>query len=508
MRGGAALQVSVVALALAAALVAATSAAAAPSRLDMGFYDPTANQNGGGVHYSTVRADVAMAKVAKTRSRFVRIPVRWDRIACLDVRTRCTAMDRPSDPSDPDSPAYHWDQPGWYELTAEIHEARNNGLLPVLSVFGAPAYAECDGTGARPGTNGILKCPGRPDRADEGNFRPDPQEYKLFLQAVSAKYPGVHHFQVWNEPNYSVFLKPARTRWTVNRYRALVNRASNALPSKFIIAGGTAPNARNYTHIKAYSPKEFMKRLLARKVKFDAYATHPYTPGGPWTAAANRTGSVWMGNLGQIRGVIRRAERAGRIQSPRAVQLWVTEMSWDSAPPDCRRGVRGRAVPMGLLTRWVAESAYSIWRQGFQVMIWGQLKDYPAAQNPHQGGLYRGAPKDRVGPAKAAMRPFRFPFVAYKRDGGAYVWGRLPSSRSGWVVVQRRVGGAWDKIAEFKTNDHGLFGKRLHFNRRKVSSLRARVRAGAYSAPFALNAPRVPAGIVPFGCLTLDDWVR
>jgi hypothetical protein len=161
------------------------------------------------------------------------------------------------------------------------------------------------------------------------------------------------------------------------------------------------------------------------------------------------------------------------------------------------------------LTRWTAESAYSLWRQGFQVLIWSQLKDFPPEDNPHQGGLYGEAPKNRVGRAKAAAKAFAFPFVAYKRDGGAYVWGRRPTSRSGRVVVDRRVRGKWDRVATLRTAGRGLFQRRLHFGLTKVTALRARIPNGGRASPaFALSVPRVPAGIQPFGCSTIAEWVR
>jgi hypothetical protein len=339
MRAGAAVKATGVVLALAASLVAATSAQAAPTRLDMGVYDPSANQNGGGVDYSTLPADVAMQSVDRTGSRFVRIPVRWDRIACSSTNTPCRQADRPAQPWAPGG--YAWKRSGWYDLDDEVNQARAHGLVPVLTVFGAPAYAECDGTGRR--TGGDLWCGGVNLGPDEGNLKPKPADFAAFLKALSAKYPKVRYFQVWNEPNHALFLRPAHRPKTIDRYRKLVNAASNALPRKFIIAGGTSPNAW---------PRRFLEQLVSRRVAFDAYSVHPYTPGGPWTRAEASAPSIWMGNLGRVRSIVRAAERSGRIKSPKRVQLWVTEMGWDSAPPDCVKGMREgrvvRAVPSDL----------------------------------------------------------------------------------------------------------------------------------------------------------------
>ena len=40
------------------------------------------------------------------------------------------------------------------------------------------------------------------------------------------------------------------------------------------------------------------------------------------------------------------------------------------------------------------------------------------------------------------MQAFQFPFVAFKRNRGAYIWGRLPDSESGRVIIQRARFGA------------------------------------------------------------------
>ena len=489
----------------------------------MGIYDPRANQAGAGQEYSSLEPALAMAKTRAANARFVRIPINWDRVACSTRTLACNQSHRPDNPRDPDDPAYHWTRGpggGWYSYDAEIEAALDRNLKPVLTVFGAPAYAECNGHGNRLAgvrrngrvLTGILDCTGE---ADQGNFRPDAADYADFMTALSGRFPRVEYFQIWNEPNFSVFLKPARQSETIARYRALVNHAYAAIkaedPGDRVIAGGTAPNPRTGAGIKAFSPKDFLRRLTASRVNFDAYSTHPYTPGGPRTQAPRSSGAVWMGNLGELKQILRRAKRNGAVRED---ALWVTEFSWDSAPPDCRRGVIRsggqtyllRAVPAGLLRRWVSEAAYRMWRQGVSVLIWGQLKDFPVANNAHQGGLYRWGGNEQIGRPKSALTAFRFPFVAYKRNGGAYVWGRIPSAARGNVLIERRVDGKWKRLTSFRTSTAGgLFEKRLRFGVRGVSALRARA-DGRRSASFEFRSPSVPRGIQPFGCTNISQW--
>ncbi len=513
------LKLAGVAAALAAALIAASGASAAPNRFDMGVYDPVSNQMGAGVFYATLDEPLAMQKTKLTGSHFVRIPLNWDRVVCSDRQTACLQTDRPVNQANPNSPEYVWDRNGggefggWYDYDDEVQEALAKGLEPILSVFGAPAFAECNGLGTRAAGTGRLRCPngGMPDGA---NFRPSPADYALFMKAVAARYPQVRYFQVWNEPNYSFFLKPALADETIDRYRELVNLTYNALngdpmdPHRFVIAGGTSPNPRT-TGIKAFGPKAFLQKLLEQPVQFDIYDTHPYTQGGPQTRAPRGSGAIWMGDLWQLNRMLQRGKRDGKIQG-RPLRFFAGEFGWDSAPPDClelhynEKWGYHRAVSNPLLTRWVSESAYQMWRQGVSAMIWGQLKDYPIADNSHQGGLFYQGPNFDTGAAKPAVQAFRFPFVAYERKRGAYVWGRLPDSGPGKVVIDRRVRGRWEKVKEItaKSGQNGLFMARLYFSLSRVTSLRARVPgvSGDVSAPFSLTVPRTPQGILPFGC--------
>ena len=396
---------------LAVALVAAAGTSAAPNRFDMGVYDPTANQGGPLSGYSWLSPGLAMLRTKQTGAQFVRIPIRWDWVVCSGEEAACDQLDRPVVPKDPSSidgraqPAYSWSRSGWYDYGAEIQAALGQGLEPVLSVFGIPAFAECDGTGSRPaapGSTGPLSCTGQ---EDEANYRPNPPDYADFMAALSARFPRVHYFQVLNEPNFSVFLKPARSWRTITYYRRLVNRTYDAIhhPSlgavgrgDYVIAGGTSPNPRTGPDIKAFAPQVFADRLVRRTVKFDIYDTHPYTQGGPRTSAPPGFGAIWMGDLWKVDRILKKAKRRERIQG-RPLQFWAGEFGWDSAPADCVRLHESRAHPSWglhravtgrLLTRWVSESAYRMWRQGVSVMIWGQLKDFPIQDNPHQGGLY------------------------------------------------------------------------------------------------------------------------
>lgn len=501
--------------AFAFALVAATGTSAAPNRFDTGVYDPAANRAGGGQSFSRLAPHIAMAKTRQVGARFVRIPITWSRVACGNTSRRCLQTDRPDDATDPADSAYAWTRGTWYDYETELAQAKAQGLVPVLTVFDAPAYAECDGEGKRSEGTNVLVCPDGPRKESE-TWRPSPEDFADFMVAVSRKWPWVRHFEVWNEPNFAAYLQPARRAETIDRYREFVNLAYERLnppgtsraEHKFVIAGGTSANPRT-RGVRASGPREFLRKLVQEPVRFDAYSTHPYTPGGPTTAGHN--GAVWLGNLDDLRRILVRAKADKMVKS---TELWVTEFSWDSAPPDCKRNIYTRdgqqyierAVPMPLLTRWISEAAYSLWRQGVSALIWHQLKDHPMSESPYQAGLFFWGGADAIGRQKrGAVRSFTFPFVAFRTKSGALVWGRRPLAKTGRVVIQRRADRGWKKVATIRSSGKGgLFEKRLRFSRADVQLLRAVLPGGrGKSAAFSLKRPRVPVGIQPLGCTNL-----
>ena len=82
------------------------------------------------------------------------------------------------------------------------------------------------------------------------------------------------------------------------------------------------------------SPVEFLTDVLKKKTYLDAIAHHPYGVGGPYTHALN-PGDVAVPDIVKLTRVLKRAQKKGRVLPRlRKKEVWVTEMSWDSNPPD------------------------------------------------------------------------------------------------------------------------------------------------------------------------------
>ena len=393
------------------------------------------------------------------------------------------------DPSDPEDGAYNW-----AAFDRQVRAASARGLTPIAMVSGAPVWAQ---TGTDPSSpTGV-----------------NPKEYGRFAAAAAARYSGsfddlprIQIWQAWNEPNITTFLRPQLVRGrpvAAQNYRALVNAfAANVKrihKDNLVVAGGLAPFRDSSQAVvdqdEDWGPLSFMREVLclserlrptcAARVRFDVWAMHPYTSGGP-THHAVLPNDVSLGDLPKVRATLRAAERMGHIIGESPTRFWVTEFSWDSSPPD------PGAVPVSLLKRWVAHALYAMWRNGVSLVTWFTLVDEDPKGSFFQSGLYF-----RGGLPKPIRQAFRFPVVALPRGNQILVWGRTPRGTQRRIVIEHRTGRQWRRLVVIRSDLNGLFWRRV--TARPIGSVRAQiVETGERSLPFGV-AP-VPDQIFnPFG---------
>lgn len=393
-----------------------------------------------------------LQRAADSGVDLVRVQAGWGGIA----RTR------PANPEDPADPAYDW-----ASTDRTVDAVRAQGLTPVLSLTGAPAWAS---------------GPGRPADVDVAAWRPDAAAYGRFATALARRYAarGVRTYIPWNEPNLAKYLAPqsvrAGGRWVPESprlYRALVNAFSDGVkradPRARVVAGATAPfgdPAAGTT--KRIAPARFLRELLRAPVRFDVLSHHPYSTRGPLAPALNPD-DVSVPDLAKLVRPLRAAERAGRV-SPRGTRpVWVTEMSWDSSPPD------PNGVPAATHARWVAQALHELWRQGVATVVWFQIRDQapdPSYGATSQSGLYL-----RDGTPKRAQQAFALPVVADRRG----VWARAP--RAGTLTIERRARGrsTYVTVARIAVRARQVVQRRLRL--RTGDALRARL--GSYTSTVA-----------------------
>lgn len=408
------------------AALAVPASAAAPAGMHLGFYDSSISFDGSPV----VRA-AWLDRLSGIKATRLRIGVDWSEIA-----TR--APNPGENTADPAWPGYRW-----APLDGAVAEASARGLDPILTPVFAPRWAE---------------GPGRPSSGRAGAWRPDPTALAAFARAATLRYPTVRYWQAWNEPNLDTYLSP---QWVSGRaaapahYRRMLNAFYAAVksvdPADVVITAGTAPFGDPGTKGARMRPARFVRELLCLRglalrparcpnpAKFDALSHHPYSVGGPRRAALN-TDDVSVPDLAKLTRPLRRAERTGRALPRKRHRVWVTELSWDSSPPD------PDGVPAQRHARWLEESLYVLWRAGVDTVTWFLARDQAPA--PSFGETYQSGVFLRDGTPKPAATAFAFPFVGIPvRDGRVRLWGKAPSADA--VTVQRRTGAGWVRVAGF-----------------------------------------------------------
>lgn len=427
--------------------------------------------------FSGSNAPLALSRVRVAGAGVARLLLYWRQVA----PTTKPASFEPANPADP---SYDWSA-----LDRFVKLARRNGLEPLVDVLGAPQWAQ-------------------KSTVEQGNGDNDPSPAALaqFARAAATRYDGsfeglprVRYWQVWNEPNLDLYLKPQVSNGqvvSVDWYRSMVNAFAGAIHSvhrdNLVVAGGLSPFGRQDAP-QAIAPMVFMRDLLCMsggadphptcgtKIAFDVWAHHPYTAGGPTHRAVNPD-NISLGDLPKMKRLLDAAAASGHILSTQRPRFWVTEFSWDTDPPD------PQAVPIAIHARWTAEALYVMWRNGVSLVTWFLIRDDPTPNSYFQSGLYTAGATMQADRPKLSLTAFRFPFVAYSRSRGVFYWGRTPTSAPGSVAIEQKARARWNRLAVVRSNRFGIF---TGIAQPAGSGLvRARMLGkGGASVPFSLDAP-------------------
>jgi hypothetical protein len=442
----------------AGALHASPAHAAKP--LTTGFYDAAFGE---GPEW-LLRAQTLQAGMIRTH-------VEWSDIAP-------EALPDGFDATDPAAPGYRW-----ASTDRSVRALAAGGFSIILSFDTAPAWAE---------------GPNRRKSAGPGTWQPDPAAVGRFGQALARRYggsfpdpdapgstlPRVRAFQLWNEPNLDTYLAPqwrkvrgAYRPFAPGHYRRMLKAfqagVKASAPGALVATGGTSPFGDASAGASRMQPVRFLRELLcvrARlrrrscndRVAVDVVAHHPYSVGRPRRRALNPDDAS-IPDLGKLRRVIDAAKRLGRLRGARP-RLWVTEVSYDSRPPD------PDGVPIARHARWAEEALYLLWKQGASVVVWLSIRDQ--LPEPSYSTTIQAGPYFHDGRAKPAARAFRFPLVAERVSAGRVrVWGRSPLA--GPLVVERRAGSRWRTVVRLTARARGTFLRTIAL--RGSARLRARV---------------------------------
>jgi hypothetical protein len=448
-------------------LLTCIPAAQAAQPLTTGFSDPAFATPRGGQREARLR------DAAGVGAQVVRLNVSWFSVA----------HQRPGgDPSDPANPGYTWDQ-----ADAAVRSAAGFKILMVFDEV--PSWAE---------------GPGRPAGGVVGAWRPDAAAFGAFAQAAARRYSGsypdpllpgrrlprISLWEAWNEPNLASTLEPQWERvggtWVPASpaiYRGLLNAfyagVKSVSASNLVIGGSMSPFGDDPGGDRI-RPALFARELFCLRPDLrpngcsdpphlDALNHHPYDSGGPARRALNAD-DISTPDMGKLARILRVAERNGLALPRHHKRLWVTELSWESNPPD------PAGIPILQHARWLEYSFYVLWRAGVDTVLWYQVRDELPV--PSYSNSFQSAPFFNDGTPKPAAQAFRFPFIFERINRKKIrVWGKTPDR--GRVTVQRRAGSRWRTLATVRPGSNRVFYSVIKYAGR--ADLRAISRGGVAS---------------------------
>jgi hypothetical protein len=177
---------------------------------------------------------------------------------------------RPADPKNPNDPAYEWPA----HLAKEISEAESHGMKVQILLMGTPPWA-----------NGGKSWEWIPD---------DPQDFADFATAVSRKFPSVHQWMIWGEPNRKPNfrpLTPAPNRVSAkaklskaqqvgpHNYAVLLDAAYEAIKAEGAndkVIGGNTYTSAGRDSIRTYQWIKYMKLPNGRRPRMDMWGHNPW----------------------------------------------------------------------------------------------------------------------------------------------------------------------------------------------------------------------------------------
>jgi hypothetical protein len=321
------------------------------------------------------RAKVLTA-AAQVDATIVRTTVFWSTVA----------PKRPKNAANPLDPAYRFS-----DLDELVRNAALRDMTLLLTVWGTPSWAN--------GGKGLNYAPTR--MADLTSFA------QALAARYSGRYPGypyVGYFSVWNEPNLSQFLaptfrngKPASPAIYAQMARAAYAGFKAGNKRAQVAIGETSPRGRDKPTPApgrvqdSLSPGTFA-RLVAQapggKVRFDAWAHHPYSDLGLGPGQKVRFPNVALSNLSTFeKNLDKWFHRTG-------IPIWITEYGFQTKPG------QPKGVTLAQQAVYAKQAlTTAIKDKRVKMFVWFVYRDGPTT--PWKSGLV-----NRNNSAKPALTPF------------------------------------------------------------------------------------------------------
>jgi len=337
----------------------------------------------------------------------VRFTIQWNEVAPT----------KPEQPKWSGDPAYRWGS-----SDAVLKGLRDHGIDALVELRFTPWWA--NGGGKR-------------------NAVPlDGDDFANFATAVQNRFPWVHEWLIWNEPNKPLFLDPLSPKVYVERLLNPAYAALHAGDRNAKVGGGiTGPRAGP----GGINPIDWIRGMDAAGAKLDAYAHNPY-PEHPQTETPNSGAcktckSITMASLDRLLREVRKAWPGKRI--------WLTEYAYQTNPPDKQLG-----VSYDKAARYIGESGLKVYDTPLvDILIHFIVRDDTEAAGWQSGFM------TVQGKRKPTYNAWRFPLAQASRKGAnAKLWGMIrPGKGPRTYQLQVRKGG-WKPLGKVaKTNSRGVF---------------------------------------------------
>lgn len=388
----------------------------------------------------------------------------WNRIAPdPNSRTRPAGFDATNPAAYP---------PGvWDPYDALVSEAQARGLEIIFSPVQGPTWADT--------------CH---KRSEAHHCSPSAKEYGQFAQALGKRYPTVHRWSAWNEPNQSHWLYPQRTRKHGrivpsaaivyrNLFRAMTDgltaaghgrdqfllgetaplgRTTGSLPTRFLsptelFQGVFCLNSRG-RKVRGRTAKDWGCSGKYRKLAATGISHHPYNRGGsqPPTRRPTGPGEITIANLSRLSRVINQGARAGRIRG--GLPFYFTEFGFQTNPPD-----RVFGIPLSRQAVYINQSDYIAYRNSrVRAVSQYELFDDPVMSSFNTGLLRTSGKK------KPSYNAYRLPIWVTRSGSGVRVWGQVRPAGGAPQTVQIQNGNKKFKtVKTVRTNARGYFLTRV-----------------------------------------------
>ena len=396
----------------------------------------------------------------------IRANVVWNRYAPAPGSKRKPSFDA-NDPN-----AY-----GLGEVDALVQGAQARGMTVLLTPTGpGPAWASSCGGSA----------------SSRRTCSPRPAEFAHFVTALGRRYPTVHRWSVWNEPNQGGWLTP---QWKKSGrshipasptiYRNLVRAATGALAATGhgrdqVLLGETAPIGRttgSWT-TRSMAPADFYRELFCldkrghklrgkaakvrgctsyKRLAVTGIAHHPYTRGaGQSFSRRVGSGDITLAQISRLYSWIDRGGRNGRIK--RGLGVWLTEFGFQTNPPD-----RYAGTSLSNQAKWLNQADWIAWRNS-RIRSTAQYE----MRDERLSGAFQTGLRFFSGKAKPGLGAYRLPIWPIQTGSATKVWLQVrPTSQLGTpqkVTLQYlpRKGKKWLTAGTYTVSGRGFLYRTIH----------------------------------------------